>query len=92
MISKQEIFLKTNSDDTKTLLVSDKVNSELGHFTGIAQTHIFSHNDNKVVCGSKSHFWGGLNHDLNIDLLKEVGIEQQISCIRCQKWFKKHYK
>lgn len=91
MKNKTEIFLKTNKDGTKELVLSNVINSALGHFTGISQTHIFSHELNKVVCGSNSYWCGGLNHDINIELAKEIGIEYQISCKRCREWFKKHY-
>jgi hypothetical protein len=85
------IYIKTNTDGSKQIISSKNVASELGHFTGTNQTHIYSHNLEKVICGSKSFHGCGLNHDLNIELLKEIGYAQGISCKRCQTWFKKHY-
>jgi hypothetical protein len=89
--NKTEIFLKTNKDGTREIVVSDVVKSPLANFTGISRSHIFSHELNKVVCDSKSHWWGGLNNDLNIELLKEIGIEKIITCKRCRAWFKTNY-
>jgi hypothetical protein len=85
------IYIKTNKDGTKTIISSGVINSDLGHFTGTAQTHIYSHKLEKVVCGSKSFHGCGLNHDLDIELSKEIGHAQGISCKRCRNWFKKNY-
>lgn len=87
----ENIYIKTNKNGNKELVLSNVINSALGHFTGTNQTHIYSHELEKVVCGSKSFHGGGLNHDLDIELLKEIGYASGISCKRCREWFKKHY-
>lgn len=88
---KYEIYVKDNDDGTKQLVKSAHGNSVLGHFTGVGQTHIYSHDFEKVVCGSNSNRCGGLNHDIDVDLAREIGIEKMISCVRCISWFNKHY-
>jgi hypothetical protein len=91
MLKDNDIFITTAPGGTPQILVVPPRTSELAHFTGITCSHIFSHTLNKVVCGAKSHWWAGLNNDLNIELLQEIGIAHQISCKRCQEWFNKHY-
>ena len=77
--------------DDNALISYEVSESDLAHFTGVHSTHIFSHSLNKIVCGSKSHFFGGINDDLNLEIIKMASIERFISCKSYQKWFKKHY-
>jgi len=92
--------LTTNVPDnaqSPAFLVGVVIGSAIGQFTGTFQTHIYSHQLEKVVCGTKSFHGCGLNDDFNIEDLKERfrgGMKKDalgVSCKRCRAWFIKHY-